>query len=80
MRRDQQRDISEVYRQGQLGALRVAAIGHVAKRALLETGDINALRRAAERLAPEAEDLTAMIAVAAAVEMTEVITDLDMGW
>lgn len=79
-RRDQRRRRAEVVAQADLAQLRVSAIGHVTRRALLETGDLNVMRRAAEQLCPEADELTTMIAVAAAVKMTEIITDLDGPW
>jgi hypothetical protein len=80
IRREQARDIADLLHQARLDELQVAAIGHVTKRALLETAEINTHRRAAERICPESEELTAMIAVAAAVKMAEVITDMNTGW
>ena len=46
---------------------------------MVESGDINMLRRVADRIAPEAGELTAMIAVAAAIEMTNVINGMGRG-
>lgn len=73
----QARQIDAVVRKVELAEAQVAGIGHVSKRAMLETAQTNLMRQEAERLAPDAAELYAMIAVASVVEMTTVISRMN---
>jgi hypothetical protein len=75
--RQQGRDIARIDHAANLADMQVAAIGHVTKRAMFETMQTNLLRREAERLAPDGAELYAMITVAGAVEMTNVIARMN---
>jgi hypothetical protein len=57
-----------------LAERQVENIGRVQTRAMFTTMQVNAMRREAERIAPDGAELYAMIAVAGAVEMTNVIS------
>jgi hypothetical protein len=71
--RQHNRDLALVERNGDLAAAQVEGIGRVQARAMYTTMQVNNLRLQAERIAPDGAELYAMIAVAGAVEMTNVI-------
>jgi hypothetical protein len=77
--RQHSREMAEIERRGERANLKVAIVGHVAKRAMVETTQTNLIRQEAERVAPDGSELYAMIAVAAAVEFTEVISRINRG-
>jgi hypothetical protein len=71
------RNIEVVQQEADVAEAQVAGIGHVTKRAMFEAMQTNILRREAERLAPDGAELYAMIAVAGAIEMTNVISRMN---
>jgi len=72
--RQQSSDVQEANHRFELGEIEVAGLGHITKRAMFETLQTNVMRREAERLAPDAAELYAILAVASAVEMANVIS------
>lgn len=75
--RQRGRDLDAIDHNGSLVEAQVESIGRVQARALFTTMQVNALRREAERIAPDGAELYAMIAVAGAVEMTNVISRMN---
>jgi hypothetical protein len=72
--RQQSQEIHDAYHRFELGEIEVAGLGHITKRAMLETMHTNVIRSEAERLAPDAAELYAILSVASAVEMAAVIS------
>lgn len=75
--RQQRKDIKGISRATELHEVEVAAVGYVAKRAMFEMMQTNLLRREAEFIAPDGAELYSMIAIAAAVEMTNIISRMN---
>ncbi len=75
--RQRSRDLDAVYHNTDLAEAQVEGIGRVQGRAMLTTMQVNAVRREAERVAPDGAELYAMIAVAGAVEMANVISRMN---
>lgn len=73
----QYRDLTEVARQGELADQKVRVTGHVTQHAMVQTARTNLIRQEAERLAPDGAELYAMIAVAGAVEMADIIAQMN---
>lgn len=74
--RQHSRELDVVTRRTSLAEEQVAGIGQVTKRATFEAMQVNLLRGKAEQIAPDGAELYAMIAVAGAVEMTQVIAHM----
>jgi hypothetical protein len=77
IQRQRSRELEAVDHHGSLAEAQIENIGRAQGRALFVTMQINALRREAERVAPDGAELYAMIAVAGAVEMTNVISRMN---
>jgi hypothetical protein len=75
--RQHERDLTAVARQGEITDQRVRMTGHVTQHAMVQTARVNLIRQEAERLAPDAAELFAMIAVAGAVEMADIIAQMN---
>jgi hypothetical protein len=75
--RQRSRELDAVDHRGDLAEAQIESIARVQARALFTTMQTNLLRREAERLAPDGAELYAMIAVAGAVEMTNVISRMN---
>lgn len=75
--RQHRRDLNAVDRNTDLAEAQVYGLARVQSRAMFTTMQVNALRMEAERIAPEGAELYAMIAVAGAVEMTNVISRMN---
>lgn len=75
--RQRSSELDAMYHKAELAEVEVAGIGHVTKRAMFETMQTNLMRQEAERLAPDGAELYAMIAVASAVEVTNVISRMN---
>jgi hypothetical protein len=73
----QSRQVQEVLHRFELGEVEIAGLGHISKRAMFETMHTNVVRREAERVAPDAAELYALISVASAVEMADVIARIN---
>lgn len=71
------RDIAAIDRNADLAQTQVEGIARVQARAMFTTMQVNAMRMEAERIAPEGAELYAMLAVAGAVEMTNVISRMN---
>ena len=78
--RNHARDLQAIYQHADRMEARVDGIGRVQTRAMFATMKINSMRLEAERVAPEGAELYAMIAVAGAVEMANVLTRMSRGF
>jgi hypothetical protein len=75
--RQRGRELDSIYHVADLAQAQVQGIARVQDRAMFMTMQVNSLRQEAERIAPDGAELYAMIAVAGAVEMTNVISRMN---
>lgn len=75
--RQHDRDLAAIERQGELADLRVRATGHVTQHAMAQTARINLIRQEADSLAPDGAELYALIAIAGASEMADIVARMN---
>lgn len=74
--RRQARSLNHISRQVQQGEAEVSGINRLGQRAMVETMMTAMVRREAERIAPDAAELYAMIAAATAMQSIGIINDV----
>jgi len=75
--REQRRALAKIEDQAEQADLRVRATGHVSQHAMVQTARVNLIRQEAERLAPDGAELYALIAIASATEMADIVGQMN---